>query len=51
MFEILNFKKGVTITKLNTSVTNLNVWRILMPHCGRNENMENTPLNWLINIS
>jgi hypothetical protein len=26
MIEILNFKKGTTIIKLNAAVTNLNVW-------------------------
>jgi hypothetical protein len=35
MALILNFKRGVTIIKLNTTVTNLNVWGILMSHCRR----------------
>jgi hypothetical protein len=30
MAEILNFKKGATIIKLNAAITNLNVWEILM---------------------
>jgi hypothetical protein len=30
MVEILKFEKGATIIKLNTALTNLNVWRILM---------------------
>jgi hypothetical protein len=40
MVEILNFKKGATIIKLNAAVTNLNVLGILMSHCGRDNNME-----------
>jgi hypothetical protein len=48
MVEILNFKKQATIIKLNAAETNLNVWVILMSHCGRDKNMENMPLNWLI---
>jgi hypothetical protein len=47
MVEILNFKKGATITKLNATVINLYVWGILMPDCGR-DNMEYIPHNWLI---
>jgi hypothetical protein len=35
MVQVLNFKKGATIIKLNTAVTNLNVWEILMSHFGR----------------
>jgi hypothetical protein len=35
MVEILNFKKGPTIIKLNVAVTNLNVRAILMSHCRR----------------
>jgi hypothetical protein len=38
MVEILNFKMGATITKLNTKVTNLNVWGTIVSHCRRNEN-------------
>jgi hypothetical protein len=37
-FEILNFKKGATVIKLNSAVTNLNVCGILMSHCGRDKN-------------
>jgi hypothetical protein len=48
MGEILDFNKGATIIKLNTAVTNLKVWEILMTHCGRDKNTENTPLNWLL---
>jgi hypothetical protein len=48
MVEILNLKKGAIIIKLNAIVTNLNVWGILMSHCGRDKNMVNTALNWLI---
>jgi hypothetical protein len=48
MVEILNFKKGATIIKLNAAVTYLKVWVILMSHCGRDKNTENIPLNWLI---
>jgi hypothetical protein len=40
MIKILNFKKGATIVKLNAKVTNLNVWGILMSHCGRDKNTE-----------
>jgi hypothetical protein len=40
MVEILNFKKGTTIIKLNATVTNLNVLGILMSHCGRDQNTE-----------
>jgi hypothetical protein len=44
MIEILNFKKIPTIIKLNATVTNLNVCRILMPHCRRDKNTEYTHL-------
>jgi hypothetical protein len=47
MVETLNFKKGATVIKLNTAVTNLNVRGILMSHCRRGKNTENIPLNWL----
>jgi hypothetical protein len=47
MVEILNFKKGATVTELNPALTDLNVWGILMPHCQRDKNMESIPLNWL----
>jgi hypothetical protein len=47
MVEILNFKKGTMIIKLNATVTNLNVWEILVSHYGRDKNTENVPLNWL----
>jgi hypothetical protein len=40
MVEILNFKKGATIIKLNATVTNLNVRGILMSHCGTDTNMK-----------
>jgi hypothetical protein len=36
----LNFKKGAIIIKLNAAVTNVNVWGILMSHCGRDKNTE-----------
>jgi hypothetical protein len=35
MIEILHFKRGAKIIKLNATVTNLSVWRNLMCHCGR----------------
>jgi hypothetical protein len=35
MLEVLNFKNGTTIIKLNAAVTNLNVQGILMSHCER----------------
>jgi hypothetical protein len=35
MVVTLNFKKGETIIKLNTAVTNLNVRVISMSHRGR----------------
>jgi hypothetical protein len=44
MIEILHFKKGAKIIKLNTAVTNLNVWENLMCHCGRVKNMEKNHL-------
>jgi hypothetical protein len=47
MAEILNFKKKAIIIKLNTAVINLNIWGILMSHCGTDKNTENIPLNWL----
>jgi hypothetical protein len=48
MVEILNFKKGATIIKLNTTVRNLNVCGILMPDCGKDKETKYIPLNWLI---
>jgi hypothetical protein len=48
MVKIPNFKTG-TSTKVNAAVTNLNFLGILMSHCKREKNMENIPLNWLIN--
>jgi hypothetical protein len=48
MVETLKFKEGATIKKLNTAVTNLNVREILMSHCGRDNNTEYIPLNWLL---
>jgi hypothetical protein len=47
MVEIFNFKRGGTIIKLNTAVTNLNVREILISHCRRDKNMKNIALNWL----
>jgi hypothetical protein len=38
--EILNFKKGAALMKLNATVTNFNVWGILVSHCWRYKNME-----------
>jgi hypothetical protein len=32
--EIFYFKKGAIIIKLNAAVMNLNVWGILILHCG-----------------
>jgi hypothetical protein len=43
MTEILHFKKGAKIIKLNASVTNLNVRGNLMCHYGG----ENTEMNHL----
>jgi hypothetical protein len=40
MTDILNFKKGATVIKLNTTVTNLDVHGILMSHFDRYKNME-----------
>jgi hypothetical protein len=40
MVKVLNFIKGAAIIKLNATATNLNVWRILMSHCGRDKNTE-----------
>jgi hypothetical protein len=48
MIEILHFKKGAKIIKLNTTVTSLNVWGNLMCHCWRAKNMEKN--TWLVNI-
>jgi hypothetical protein len=47
MAEILNLKKRAMIMKLNTGVTNL-IRGILMSHCGRDNNREYIPLNWLM---
>jgi hypothetical protein len=47
MVEILNFKKGETIIKLNTAVTNLNARGILMSHSGRDKNTEHISFRWL----
>jgi hypothetical protein len=41
MIEILYFKKGAKILKLNTAVTTLNIQGNLMCHCGRDKNTEN----------
>jgi hypothetical protein len=35
MVQILSFKKGATIIKLNAAATNLNFRGILMSNCGR----------------
>jgi hypothetical protein len=45
MVDILNFKKGATMIKLNVAVTDLNVRGILMFHCGRDRIRECIPLN------
>jgi hypothetical protein len=42
MVEILSFKRGATIIKLNTTVTNLNDQGMLLSLCGRVKNMQNT---------
>jgi hypothetical protein len=42
MIEILHFKKGEKITKLNVAVTNLNVQGNLMCHCGRDKTRKRT---------
>jgi hypothetical protein len=44
MVEILNFKMGATIIKLNAGVTNLNVLGILMSRYARDKNTENMAL-------
>jgi hypothetical protein len=44
MIEILHFKEGAKFIKLNAAVTNLNVQRNLMCHCGRDKNMEKNNL-------
>jgi hypothetical protein len=44
MTEILHFKKGAKIIKLNATMTNLNVWGNLMCHCGRDKNTEKNHL-------
>jgi hypothetical protein len=46
MVEILNFKKGVAVIKLNAAVTSLNVWGILMFHCGRDKRTDNVPFHF-----
>jgi hypothetical protein len=40
MVEILNFKKEATIIKLNATVTNLNVWGMLMSQYERERERE-----------
>jgi hypothetical protein len=37
-------KKGATIIKLNTTITNLNVCRMIMSHCSRDKDTECVPL-------
>jgi hypothetical protein len=49
MVRILDFKMRGIITELNAIVINLNVWGILMSHCGRDKNTENIPFNSLSN--
>jgi hypothetical protein len=44
MIEILHFKKGAKIIKLNTAVKNLNVWGNIMCHCRRDKNTEKNHL-------
>jgi hypothetical protein len=44
MIEILHFEKGAKITKLNTTVTNLNVMGNLTCHCRREKNAEKNHL-------
>jgi hypothetical protein len=39
MVEILHFKKGATIIKLNATITNLNVQGILMSNFWRDKNI------------
>jgi hypothetical protein len=46
MIEVFHFKNGAKIIKLNSAVTNLNVWGNLMCHCGRDKNTKE-PLDWL----
>jgi hypothetical protein len=41
---MLNFKKGATIIKIKAAITNLNIWGVLMSHCGRDKNKENKHL-------
>jgi hypothetical protein len=45
MIEILHFKKGAEIIKLNPAVTNLNMQGNLICHCGRDKNTEKNHLN------
>jgi hypothetical protein len=40
MIELLYFKKGAEIIKLNAALTNLNAMGNLMCHCGRDKNTE-----------
>jgi hypothetical protein len=40
MIEILYFKKGANIIKLNVALTNLSFYGNLMCHCGRDKNKE-----------
>jgi hypothetical protein len=41
MIEILHFKKGAKIMKLNATMANLNDWGNLMCHCGRDNTEKN----------
>jgi hypothetical protein len=38
--EILNFTRGAMIMNLNATVTNLNIWGILVSNYGRDKNNE-----------
>jgi hypothetical protein len=42
VIEILHFKKGAKIIKLNAAVTNLSVQGNLMCHCRRDKNIGKT---------
>jgi hypothetical protein len=47
MVEMLNFKNGATVIQLNATVTNLNVWEILMFCYRRDKNTEYITFKWL----
>jgi hypothetical protein len=44
MIDILHFKKGAKIVKLNAAVTNVIVWGNLMRHSRRDKNTEKNHL-------